>query len=296
MLRATLLLAALLSAAATGQGEDTSTALAALKLLPKEEAKRLARIEARDARPTPDRWHLLVHDPAAENGLREYVVAGGAVVASRGISQFADTINLTQIIGEDPLKTDSDRVLRLARDYAEANDASVAATHLELAREGPAVAPQWKATCQNTAGQTVGTLVVSAAKGTVTSHEGFARDPAPATLKQEAKVEREPDKPKRRIDTPPLRIVTRPERDPAIPRTEGEIEQDREDAERRAEDMAEAREKAKDDARDRERDRERQRERMAEEGGRGDANKTPWFRRAGGALQRTFTGRDTISR
>src|SRR5688500_8454019 len=57
--------------------DDPSTALGAIKALPRGEWKKIARIEARDGTPTPERWHIIVHDPKDENGLHEYVVAGG---------------------------------------------------------------------------------------------------------------------------------------------------------------------------------------------------------------------------
>ena len=59
------------TAAVRGEG----TALDALKLLPKDAAKRLARIEAREGTPSPERWYLLVHDPAEQRGVREGALA-----------------------------------------------------------------------------------------------------------------------------------------------------------------------------------------------------------------------------
>src|SRR6186713_1211708 len=90
----TLTVLVLLSASTWVLGQDaaSTTALQAIKLLPKGQAKYLARIEARDGIPAPERWHLLTHDVNEENGLHEYVVAGGKVVASRAISQFAETL------------------------------------------------------------------------------------------------------------------------------------------------------------------------------------------------------------
>ena len=63
-LRAILFFAFVSTAAAQGGG----TALDALKLIPKDAAKRLARIEAREGTPAPERWYLLVHDPAEQRG------------------------------------------------------------------------------------------------------------------------------------------------------------------------------------------------------------------------------------
>jgi len=56
-----LLSASLAFTQSLAQGDGA--ALAALKLLPKDAAKRLARIEAWDGVPQPERRHFLAHDP-----------------------------------------------------------------------------------------------------------------------------------------------------------------------------------------------------------------------------------------
>ena len=159
--------------------EPASSALGALKLLPRGEAKRLARIEARDGTPVPERWHFVVHDPKAESGVHEYVVAGGEIVASRDVSQFAESLRAEDVFGGDALKLNSDRAAKLAQQYALANDMTVATMQYELKKEGAAAVPLWNVTCLDEAGKELGHLVVSAGKGTVVSHEGFAAEPPP---------------------------------------------------------------------------------------------------------------------
>jgi hypothetical protein len=169
----TVLALAAHSAAATGSG----TALRAMKLLPKAQSRNVARIEARDGTPAPDRWHILVHDKSAENGLREYVVASGEVVASRTISQFAETLSPEDVIGTELLKVDSDEAAKVALEYALANNESIASMSYELKREGAEAAPLWKVTCFNDQGEEVGALVLTAGKGTIISHRGFPLEP-----------------------------------------------------------------------------------------------------------------------
>src|SRR5215210_7382472 len=93
-----ILLASVTVAASSTWAAQAPTALGALKALPKGEARRVARIQAFEGTPTPERWHILVHDPDSENGLHEYVVAGGEVVASREISQFAEELKPEDVI------------------------------------------------------------------------------------------------------------------------------------------------------------------------------------------------------
>jgi hypothetical protein len=153
------------------------TALNAVKLLPKSQARNLARIEAYEGTPAPDRWHLLVHDPESESGVREFVVAGGEIVASRSVSQFAQKLSAEDVIGDDIVKLDSDRLAEIAEDYARANEITPAAMNYQLKKEGAEAAPLWKVTCLDSDGKAVGTLVVTAGKGMVISHPGFAMAP-----------------------------------------------------------------------------------------------------------------------
>ena len=156
-----------------------STALDAVKLLPKEHRARVARIEAREGEPEPERWHILVNDRAAENGLKEFVVANGAIVAERGISQFAESLKPDEVIG-DAVRFNSDRAAQLVQQFAKVNDVMVGSVSYQLRKDGPTAVPLWRLTCYDPIGREVGSLTITATKGTVISHQGFAVEPAPA--------------------------------------------------------------------------------------------------------------------
>ena len=177
-LRAFLFLLTAITAFAQGSG----SALDALKLIPKDAAKRLARIEAREGAPAPERWYLLVFEPAEERGLREFVVAGGKLVTSRTLSQFAETLKENEIIGADVLKVDSVVVAKLAASFAEANGKRAGLLNYELARDIFSGVPVWKVTVLDTIGDQLGVLTVSASKGTVFAADGFERMPAGVTV------------------------------------------------------------------------------------------------------------------
>lgn len=153
-----------------------STALGALKILPKAAAAKVAMIEAREGRPSPSRWHIIVHDPKEESGLHEYVIANGEIVASRALSQFAESLTPEDVI-KDVVKIDSDRAAKLAQLYAEANNLPLAEMNFELKRDGEGAAPVWNVTCLDAQGNELGRLVLTATKGTIVSHDGFAVDP-----------------------------------------------------------------------------------------------------------------------
>ena len=166
----------------TAFAQSDGSALGALKLLPKDAAKRLARIEARDAATVPERWYFIVHDPALPRGMREFVVAGGKVAGSRELSQFAETVSPAEVVGGDALKIDSDRVARLAALFATANGGRVAAINFELARDAAANVPVWRATVLNPDGDQLGVLAVNAVKGAILSHDGFENEPSSELL------------------------------------------------------------------------------------------------------------------
>ncbi len=168
---------------------EMPTALGAIKLLPKGDARRVALIAARDGTPGPERWYILTHDEKSENGLREFVVAGGEVVASRTISQFAESLAPTDVIGGDAVKIDSDRAAKLAQQYALANSLTVATLNYELKKEGAAAAPLWTVTCVDEDGKDVAQLIVSATRGNVISHEGFAVEPAAQQTREKLRTQ-----------------------------------------------------------------------------------------------------------
>lgn len=153
------------------------SAYSALKLLPRGEAKQVARMVARDGTPTPERWYILVNDPKDENGLHEYVVAGNEIVASRNVSQFAEVIRPSDVYGGEPMRVDSDRAAQIAREYGDANAMQIASMNFELRKDGRGSALLWNVTCVNEAGKEFGHVFVTANKGTVVSHEGFTADP-----------------------------------------------------------------------------------------------------------------------
>ena len=152
------------------------TAFDALRALPQGAEKNLARIEAREGKPAPERWHILIHDSSSENGLREYVVAAGAVVAARQLSQFAQNLTPQDVIGVENVRVDSDKLAAAAAQYAVANNLTISTMNYALHKDA-ASAPVWQVDCLNSRGEKIGALVVSAHAGKIVSHEGFPIDP-----------------------------------------------------------------------------------------------------------------------
>jgi hypothetical protein len=182
------------------------TALEAVKALPKEVIPQLARIEGRSGTPEPERWYLLVHDAKSENGLREYVITGGEIVATRELSQFAEKLTPEDVLGENEVKIDSDAVAKLAQEFAKVNNVKLGPLKYELHKQGAEAAPVWRVTCTDASELQLGTLVLTAGKGTLVSHDGFAKKPENATAssssgKPKPKSEIKPEKNETRNET-----------------------------------------------------------------------------------------------
>jgi hypothetical protein len=149
------------------------TALSALKVLPKEAAANVVAIHAFEGKPLPERWHIMTYDEAAENGVHEYVVADGEIIASRSVSQFAEELKADDVVGGEAVKFDADKAAKLAEKYTQANKVKAAFYNYELKRDGPRAAPLWHIGCFDENGESLGTVVVSASKGTVVAHDGL---------------------------------------------------------------------------------------------------------------------------
>jgi hypothetical protein len=212
----TVLLIALLCAS---DARAAQTALDALKLLPKGAEKNLALIEAREGTPNPERWHILVHDAQSENGLREFVVADGKLVANRTLSQFAETLTTNDVIGADAVRFNSDVLSVLAAKYAASNNVWISSMNYELRKENEL--PVWHVDCLDARGQKVGALSVAADNGKIVSREGFPNEPT----EKAARIDHERPSPVATFDPGPADAVSGRTPTTRLPRKRLESEQ-----------------------------------------------------------------------
>jgi hypothetical protein len=165
-----------------------ATALTALRILLPEQARNVALITAREGTPEPDRWHVIVYDPTSDSGLREYVIEGGRRVASRPVSQFVEKLSATDVVGPDAIKVDSDRVVKAALQFGVVNNKTIAALHFDLRRNPTDGTPIWTVICTNLSGVEMGRLLISATRGDVLAHPGFAVEPPLESVAERAKA------------------------------------------------------------------------------------------------------------
>ncbi len=151
---------------------DTITALEAVALLPADKQKQVSVVEGREGAPDPVRWYVVAADPSEPNGLHEYVTSGGAIVASRSVSQFATRLAPQDALGIDAVKFDSSYAASIAKNYADAGKLKFSAMNYEL-RKGPDAIPRWTVSCLDDDGNALAEITLSASKGSVISHSGF---------------------------------------------------------------------------------------------------------------------------
>ena len=157
--------------------EPDFSALGAIALLPKDAAAKLARIEGPDGRPFPERWYVLVHDSGTPRGLREFVIGGAKVIANRALSQFADSVSADEVVGAAALKINNDEAAGIAAQFARFNNQQLGGVRYEFFKSIDPPAPVWRLTCTDSKGQTLGTIVLHATKGTLLSFQGFEKSP-----------------------------------------------------------------------------------------------------------------------
>lgn len=157
---------------------EALSAFEALANLPPGQRANLARIEGRDGAPSPERWHLLVHDPASANGLREFVIAGRKIAAVRTLSQFVVSLEARDTLGKGDLEIDSDQAAQVARGFAVANSIQPAAFNFTLAQNPNTNSPAWTVSCLDADGIARGSITLNAITGAVIASEGFPITPA----------------------------------------------------------------------------------------------------------------------
>lgn len=172
------MLVACLFAADFARAAKPGPGFTVLDALPKGQAARVAIVSGVKGRPVPEQWKVVVHDRKAPEGLREYTVSGGEVIAQRDTSELAEKLTAEDVIGPREIAVFPQQLAELARSYAAANQAALGSVDFLLRKVGAEAAPLWTLTCRRESGARLGVLVITAGKGRVVSHEGFAKAPA----------------------------------------------------------------------------------------------------------------------
>jgi hypothetical protein len=118
-----------------------------------------------------------VYDREAPASLRALIVAKGEVVTSQDVSPSAAAPQSKELLDSAGIKVDSDQAADLALSYAAANNVKVSAMNFELARQGAKAVPVWIVSCLDKNGGPLGSVVITASRGSVVASEGFPNAP-----------------------------------------------------------------------------------------------------------------------
>lgn len=161
----------LLVAVTAGQA-PAATAYDALQTVKKERGddtlKRLIQVRGETGQPQPQSWTILMNDPAARGGIREFVVADGVILSERTPLRGYAVEGRLPTIDFARLNLDSDGAFKLANQQATQKKVGFHTVDYTLRTNDSDGAPQWSLRLFDHMGAAVGTLRVSAESGKVT--------------------------------------------------------------------------------------------------------------------------------
>lgn len=166
-------------------GANGESAMEALQLLPENHARNLSHLEGRPDEDGEIRWYLDVFDPSAPRGVHQFVVAGGAIVADRMISQFSPSLTAADVIGRDTIRTDSNILFDLANRHSQGELRRSSVFVYQLSKGNEDARPQWRVQKLDEDGDEIGHLLVDAESGIVISQGGFEDKPTRAKKKKQ---------------------------------------------------------------------------------------------------------------
>jgi hypothetical protein len=196
--------------------ENTETAYTALRVIGKQNGadslNRVVEVRGRAGTPAPAVWKIVLNDPAARGGLREFDVQSGKVISER--TPVARTSG--QPINFNQLNLDSEGAYTVANQEAE--KAHVPFDRIDYILEGGATSPVWHLELF-AAGEKIGYLDISADNGALL-HRNLARAANPTVTQQDRqflKDHSQPPPPRQAAPLPPPpppdRRIARDERD-----------------------------------------------------------------------------------
>lgn len=122
--------------------------------------------------PQPETWKILIDDPSAGGGVREFEVSDGRIASERTPLRSAVEESLGAVIDTSKLNLDSSGAFTLAQQTATKSHITFATADYTL-RVDERGNPIWKVALQRQTGEPAGTIFIGANHGTVTRTEGL---------------------------------------------------------------------------------------------------------------------------
>ncbi len=160
-----------LGALATGHGL-AATAYEALQVVKKARGdgvlKQLVEVRGETGQPQPQSWTILMSDPSARGGIREFVVTGGEIASERTpVRGYTVGTGAFPVLNFTRLNLDSDGAFRVANTHATNAKLGFHTVDYTLRTNDTDGAPMWVLHLFDYMGAPVGNLEVSAENGKV---------------------------------------------------------------------------------------------------------------------------------
>ena len=122
--------------------------------------------------PQPETWKILIEDPKARGGVREFEVGNGRILSERTPLRASVESSLGQVIDTSKLNLDSSGAYTLAQQTANKSHVQFKTADYTLQSDERGN-PIWKITLLRPSGELAGTISIGANHGTVTRTEGL---------------------------------------------------------------------------------------------------------------------------
>lgn len=162
--------------AGTARAQDNSL-ISALSALPPQYTS-IAQAQG-SGNPAPTQWTIYARDPDDFTSVHTIVLAGGQVLSDNPTWNVIQALKNNSKFGPTQIQFDSGDAFGIAMRYAAANQKIIGKVNYTVAAKGRNASPMWTLQCSDINGMPMATLVLSAADGTVVSHNGFPQVPPP---------------------------------------------------------------------------------------------------------------------
>jgi len=129
--------------------------------------KQLIEVRGETGQPQPQSWTILMNDPAARGGIREFVVTGGDIASERTPLHGDTSAGKLEALDFARLNLDSDGAFKLANQQATTKKVGFHTVDYTLRTNQTDGAPMWVLHLFDYMGAPVGTLQVSAESGKI---------------------------------------------------------------------------------------------------------------------------------
>ncbi|HEY3602474.1 MAG TPA: hypothetical protein VGK72_11000 [Chthoniobacterales bacterium] len=185
---------ALLLLAAPALAQERATAYEAMRSVGQQNrdyVNHVISVAGTNGNPQPASWTILIDDPKARGGVREFEVGEGRILSERTPLRSSVQSSLGQAIDTAKLNLDSSGAYTLAQQTASHSHVAFDSADYAL-RSDDRGNPIWKVALVRQNGEPAGTIFIGANHGTVTRTEGlFAGGADVAIDEQGEQVERE---------------------------------------------------------------------------------------------------------